>query len=84
MVVKEFLLLENVDLSRFATKHKGNMQRAARRSRRRLPGGEVSVPVPPTNDQVSEAMKVCTHMCTAFKSKHSRVFIPLLKYQNTG
>ena len=64
-MVKEFLQMENVDISRFATKHRVDVQRAARQSRRRLPGGEISIPIPPTNEQVSEAMQVCSHIILA-------------------
>ena len=57
MVVKQVLQKEGIDVSRFRTMTRTPV-RAARRRLKRMPGSEVTVPVPPTNDIVREAIKV--------------------------
>lgn len=56
MVVKEFLETNNVQLSRF--KQFREKTPAARRRLNRMQGGEISVPLPRTNDQIRETLKV--------------------------
>ena len=63
MVVKEFLESEGVDLSKFGTYHK--QTRSARRRLSRMTGGEVPIPVPRTNSQIMETVKVSLNMAHA-------------------
>ena len=56
-MVKEYLEKEGVDISRFKAINR-TPQKASRRRLKRLPGGEITVPVPPTDDDVKEAIKV--------------------------
>ena len=56
MVVKEFLENNNVQLSRFK-QFRGNTP-AARQRLNRMQGGEISVPLPRTNDQIRQTLKV--------------------------
>lgn len=55
MVVKEFLETNNVQLSRF--KQFREKTPAARRRLNRMQGGEISVLLPRTNDQIRETLK---------------------------
>ncbi len=56
MVVKEFLESEGVQLSRF---HQFRQEKpAARRKIMRMKGGEISVPVPRTNNEIRETILV--------------------------
>ena len=56
MVVKEFLETNNVQLSRF--KQFRETTPSARRRLNRMQGGEISVPLPRTNDQLRDTLKV--------------------------
>ena len=56
MVVKEFLENNNVQLSRF--KQFRGKTPAARRRLNRMQGGEISVPLPRTNDQIRQTLQV--------------------------
>ena len=55
--MKEFLEEKGVDLSRLKLKVPN---RAARRRLKTMPGGEITVPVPPSTEAVREAIKVNT------------------------
>ena len=56
MVVREFLEANNDQLARFK-KFRENTP-AARRRLIRMQGGEISVPLPRTNDQIRDTLKV--------------------------
>jgi len=56
MVVKELLETNNVQLSRF--KQFRETTPSARRRLNRMQGGEISVPLPRTNDQLRDTLKV--------------------------
>ena len=58
MVVKEYLENEGVDLQLFQQYHKSD--RKPRRRLNRLVGGDVTVPVPRTNKEIKETLKVKT------------------------
>ena len=59
MVIKEFLESKGVQLSRF---HQFRQQKpAARQKILRMKGGEISVPVPRTNDEIRETLVVSIH-----------------------
>lgn len=63
MVIKEFLESKGVQLSRF---HQFRQQKpAARRKILRMKGGEISVPVPRTNDEIRETLVVSIHVMHA-------------------
>lgn len=56
MVVKEFLESKGVQLSRF---HQFRKEKpAARRKLLRMQGGEISVPIPRTNNEIRETLMV--------------------------
>ena len=57
MVVKEFLEDNNIQLSNF--KQSRSKTLAARRCIHRMQGGEISIPLPRTNEQITETLKVC-------------------------
>lgn len=62
-MVKEFLESKGVQLSRF---HQFRQQKpAARRKILRMKGGEISVPVPRTNDEIRETLAVSIHVMHA-------------------
>ena len=56
MVVKEFLEASNVQLTKF--KQFREKTPTARRRLIRMQGGEISVPLPRTNDQIRDTLKV--------------------------
>ena len=56
MVVREFLDANNVQLARFKQFRENTP--AARRRLIRMQGGEISVPLPCTNDQIRDTLKV--------------------------
>lgn len=56
MVVKEFLEDNKVQLARF--KQFRERTPAARRRLNRMQGGEISLPLPRTNDQIRDTLKV--------------------------
>ena len=63
MVIKEFLESKGVQLSRF---HQFRQQKpAARRKILRMKEGEISVPVPRTNDEIRETLVVSIHVMHA-------------------
>ena len=63
MVIKEFLESKGVQLSRF---HQFRQQKpAARRKILRMKGGDISVPVPRTNDEIRETLVVSIHVMHA-------------------
>ena len=63
MVIKEFLESKGVQLSRF---HQFRQQKpAARRKILRMKGGEISVPVSRTNDEIRETLVVSIHVMHA-------------------
>ena len=63
MIIKEFLESKGVQLSRF---HQFRQQKpAARRKILRMKGGEISVPVPRTNDEIRETLVVSIHVMHA-------------------
>lgn len=63
MVIKEFLESKGVQLSRF---HQFRQQKpAAKRKILRMKGGEISVPVPRTNDEIRETLVVSIHVMHA-------------------
>lgn len=63
MVIREFLESKGVQLSRF---HQFRQQKpAARRKILRMKGGEISVPVPRTNDEIRETLVVSIHVMHA-------------------
>ena len=62
-MVKEFLESKGVQLSRF---HQFRQQKpAASRKILRMKGGEISVPVPRTNDEIRETLVVSIHVMHA-------------------
>lgn len=62
-MVKEFLESKGVQLSRF---HQFRQQKnATRRKILRMKGGEISVPVPRTNDEIRETLVVSIHVMHA-------------------
>ena len=61
MVVKELLEENNVQLSRF-NQFRGKTP-AARRRLSRMQGGEISVPLPRTNDKLRDTLKVGSFYC---------------------
>ena len=63
MVIKEFLESKGVQLSRFQQFRQQNP--AARRKILRMKGGEISVPVPRTNDEIRETLVVSIHVMHA-------------------
>ena len=64
MVVKEFLESKGVQLSRFQQFRQEKP--AARRKLHRMQGGEISVPIPRTNNEIRETLKVSI-LCTSLK-----------------
>lgn len=58
MVVKEYLENEGINLQRFQQLHKSNPK--PRRRLNRMVGGDISVPVPRTNKEIKETLKVKT------------------------
>lgn len=63
MVIKEFLESKGVQLSRF---HQLRQQKpAARRKILRMKGGDISVPVPRSNDEIRETLVVSIHVMHA-------------------
>ncbi len=60
MVVKEYLENKGVDLQRFQHYHKS--QPVARRRIVRMVGGDITVPVPRTNKEIKETLKVSQHL----------------------
>lgn len=63
MIIKEFLESKGVQLSRF---HQFRQQKpAARRKILRMKVGEISVPVPRTNDEIRETLVVSIHVMHA-------------------
>ena len=56
MVVREFLEANNVQLARFKQFRENTP--AAKRRLIRMQGGEISVPLPRTNDQIRDTLKV--------------------------
>ena len=64
MVVKEFLEAKDVQLSRF--KQFREKTPATRRQLNRMQGGEISVPLPRTNDQLRDTLKVCSYFTVFF------------------
>ena len=63
MIIKEFLESKGVQLSRF---HQFRQQKpAARRKILRMKGGDISVPVPRTNDEIRETLVVSIHVMHA-------------------
>ena len=63
MIIKEFLESKGVQLSRF---HQFRQQKpAAKRKILRMKGGEISVPVPRTNDEIRETLVVSIHVMHA-------------------
>ena len=63
MVIKEFLESKGVQLSRFQQFRQ--QKPAARRKILRMKGGEISVPVPRTNDEIRETLVVSMHVMHA-------------------
>ena len=63
MVIKEFLESKGVQLSRFQQFRQ--QKPAARRKILRMKGGEISVPVPRTNDEIRETLVVSIHVLHA-------------------
>ena len=63
MVIKEFLESKGVQLSRFQQFRQ--QKPAARRKILRMKGGEISVPVPRTNDEIRETLVVSIHVMHA-------------------
>ena len=62
-MVQEFLESKGVQLSRF---HQFRQQKpAARRKILRMKGGDISVPVPRTNDEIRETLVVSIHVMHA-------------------
>ena len=63
MIIKEFLESKGVQLSRF---HQFRQQKpAARRKILRMKGGDISVPVPRTSDEIRETLVVSIHVMHA-------------------
>lgn len=63
MVIKEFLESKGVQLSRFQQFRQ--QKPAARRKILRMKGGDISVPVPRTNDEIRETLVVSIHVMHA-------------------
>ena len=63
IVIKEFLESKGVQLSRFQQFRQ--QKPAARRKILRMKGGEISVPVPRTNDEIRETLVVSIHVMHA-------------------
>lgn len=63
MVIREFLESKGVQLSRFQQFRQ--QKPAARRKIVRMKGGEISVPVPRTNDEIRETLVVSIHVMHA-------------------
>ena len=63
MVIREFLESKGVQLSRFQQFRQ--QKPAARRKILRMKGGEISVPVPRTNDEIRETLVVSIHVMHA-------------------
>lgn len=57
MVVKEYLENQGVDLRRFQQLRRGD-QALARRRLNRMVGRDITVPVPRTNKEIKETLKV--------------------------
>lgn len=74
MVVKQYLESQGVDLERFQALH--HSKRNPRRQLIRMAGGEITVPVPRTNKDIKETLKVCSKL----KHHHHQQSI---KHQNT-
>ena len=71
MVVKGFLEDKGMQLSRF--KQFRVNKAAARRSLKRLQGGEISVPTQPTNNQIRETLMVSLRAATANQSDQNNM-----------
>ena len=71
MVVREFLEDRGVQLSRF--KQFRVNKAAARRSLKRLQGGEISVPSQPTNNQIRETLMVSSGAANANQSDQNNM-----------
>ena len=63
MVIREFLESKGVQLSRFQQFRQ--QKPAARRKILRMKGGDISVPVPRTNDEIRETLVVSIHVMHA-------------------
>ena len=63
IVIKELLESKGVQLSRFQQFRQ--QKPAARRKILRMKGGEISVPVPRTNDEIRETLVVSIHVMHA-------------------
>ena len=72
MVIKEFLESKGVQLSRFQQFRQ--QKPAARRKILRIKGGEISVPVPRTNDEIRETLVVSIHVMHAQNMNLNRDF----------
>ena len=60
MVVKEFLEANTEQLARFKQFREKNP--TARQRLTRMQGGEISVPLPRTNDQIRDTLKVISYL----------------------
>lgn len=72
MVIKEFLESKGVQLSRFPQFRQ--QKPAARRKILRMKGGDISVPVPRTNDEIRETLVVSIHVMHAQNMNLNRDF----------
>ena len=67
VVIKEFLASKGIDLTKLRT-HVKNGKERIRARKNRMPGSEISVPVPRTNAALKEELKVITHHIISIKT----------------
>ena len=72
MVVKEYLENQGVDLKRFQQLRRSKP--LPRRRLSRMVGGDITVPVPITNIEIKETLKVKLDTCMCFNSQKIKLY----------